>query len=260
MSRGIRIGLIVAVAVALTYPVAAWVIGIVVEKQNEADEQKTLADAPYVVTAKRDYRRGIFSSVVGLTYQISLPMAKGASDKGAFGPWHLTTRCVIHHGPLPRLQTFALATADCDLQLPPEMSQDVTAALAGKSPLGAYVRKGWDGGSTTTFTSPPFTLKLDNGVTVTWRGSPGHWKQAVIWQRGPVPSLRPAARLITLPHTPKSDLKLSPLTCAGCLTPSMSARRPSKLRAPRSIRPTATKTSRSEAWQSARSLRRTATT
>ena len=173
MSRGIRIGLIVAVAVALTYPVAAWVIGIVVEKQNEADEQKRLADAPYVVRAKRDYQRGIFSSVVRLTYQISLPMAKGASDKGAFGPWHLTTRCVIHHGPLPRLQTFALATADCDLQLPPELSQDVAAALAGKSPLDAYARKGWFGGSTTTFTSPAFTLKLDNGATVSWRGLTG---------------------------------------------------------------------------------------
>jgi hypothetical protein len=53
MSRGIRIGLIIAVAVVLTCPLAAWVIGIVVEKQNEADEQKRLADAPYIVRAKR---------------------------------------------------------------------------------------------------------------------------------------------------------------------------------------------------------------
>src|SRR5215472_3773046 len=172
MSRKIIIGLIVAVVVVLAYPTAAWVIGIQVEKHNEAEQQKRLAETPYVVRTKRDYQRGIFSSVERLTYQFSLPMARGATDGKAFGPWSLTTHCVIHHGPLPGLRTVALATADCDLELPAEMSRGVTA-LRGKPPLEAHVRTGWLGSSTTTFMSPAFTLQLENGVTVNWRGITG---------------------------------------------------------------------------------------
>jgi hypothetical protein len=43
MSRGIRIGLIIAVAVVLTYPLAAWVIGMVVGNQNGAAALQRLA-------------------------------------------------------------------------------------------------------------------------------------------------------------------------------------------------------------------------
>jgi uncharacterized protein YdgA (DUF945 family) len=50
------------------------------------------------------------------------------------------------------------------------MSQNVTAALQGKSPLAAHVRTGWLGSSTTALTGPAFTLKLDDGATVSWRG------------------------------------------------------------------------------------------
>ena len=173
MPRRIRIGLVIAVAVVLAYPTAAWVIGIVVEKQNEADAQKKLGETPYVVRTKRDYQRGIFSSVEHSTYQFSLPMAKDASGNSPLGSWHLTTHCVIYHGPLPRLRTLALATADCDLELPPELGQNVKAALGGKPPVELRIRMGWLGGSTSAFTSPALTLKLENGTTVSWRGIDG---------------------------------------------------------------------------------------
>lgn len=173
MPRRIRIGLIIALALVLAYPTAAWVIGIVVEKQNEADEQKKLGETPYAVRTKRDYQRGIFSSVERSTYQFSLPMAKGAAGNSPFGSWHLTTHCVIYHGPLPRLRTLALATADCDAELPPELGQNVKAALEGKPPVELHIRTGWLGGSTTAFTSPAFALKLENGATVNWRGIAG---------------------------------------------------------------------------------------
>lgn len=173
MPRRIRIGLVFAVAVVLGFPTAAWVTGIVVEKQNEADEQRRLGETPYVVRTKRDYRRGVFSSVEHATYQLSLPTAKGGPVTSPSGSWHLTTHCVIHHGPLPQLRTLALATADCDLELPPELGQSIKAALGGKPPVELRIRTGWLGSSTTAFTSPAFTLKLENGATVNWRGFDG---------------------------------------------------------------------------------------
>lgn len=173
MTKRIRVVLTIAVAVVLAYPAAAWVFGVAVEKQDEANQQKMLADTPYIVRTKRDYHRGIFSAVEQLTYQISLPTAKGAADRKAIGPWQFTTHCVIHHGPLPGLRAFALATADCDLDLPAEASEKVRAALGGKPLLEAHGRTGWLGGSTTALTSPAFTLKLDDGTTVNWRGITG---------------------------------------------------------------------------------------
>lgn len=173
MSRRITIGLIIALAAVLAYPAAAWVIGIVVEKHKEADQQKMLENAPYVVRSKHDYQRGIFGAVEHSTYQISLPTPPGGADKRLLGPWQLTTHCVIHHGPLPGMRALALATADCNLELPPEMGRSVGAALGGKPPFEAHIRTGWLGGTTTAFSSPAFTLTLENGATLNWRGLTG---------------------------------------------------------------------------------------
>lgn len=157
----------------LAYPISAWVIGIIIERHSDANAQKALADAPYLAIAKREYHRGIFSSTVQTTYHLSLPVAKAAFVKNSLDSWQLTVRSVIHHGPLPGLRTVALATVDSDLELPAQVSQSVKAVLGGRSPLEAHGRIGWFGGATTSFTSPAFTLKLENGATVNWRGISG---------------------------------------------------------------------------------------
>lgn len=172
MPRRITIALISAAVVVLAYPITAWVIGFIVESQINANEQRVIAEAPYVVVVKRDYHRGIYTSTEETTYQLSLPLAQGAS-KNPFEQLRLTVRHRIHHGPLPRLQAFALATVDSDVELPAAVNQDVRAMLGGRSPVELHTRMGWLGGSTSSFNSPAFTLKLDSGTAVTWQGISG---------------------------------------------------------------------------------------
>jgi uncharacterized protein YdgA (DUF945 family) len=172
VAKKLFIASIVLLVVVLAYPAASWVTGFFVESQSEANEQKALADAPYLARTQHAYRRGTFSSVEQSTYQLSLPTPKGAAGKMTLGPWQLTTRCVIRHGPLPGLRTFALATADCTFELP-EMSGDLANALAGKALLETHARTDWWGGSTATLASPAFTLKLAKGATLSWRGITG---------------------------------------------------------------------------------------
>ena len=172
MARKLFIASIILFVVVMAYPAASWVTGFFVERQNEANQQKALAAAPYVARTLHDYRRGIFSSVEQSTYQLSLPTPKSAAGKMTLGPWQLTTRCVIRHGPLPGLRAFALATADCAFDLP-EVSGDLSNALSGKALLETHAHMDWSGGSTATLASPSFTLKLAKGATVNWRGITG---------------------------------------------------------------------------------------
>jgi uncharacterized protein YdgA (DUF945 family) len=172
LAKRLFIASIILLAVVLAYPAASWVTGFFVESQNEASQQKALADAPYAARTLHDYRRGVFSSVEQSTYQISFPTPKGAAGKTTLGPWRLTTRCVIRHGPLPGLRAFALATTDCAFDLP-EMSGDLANALAGKALLEKHAHVDWSGGSTATLASPAFALKLAKGATLNWRGITG---------------------------------------------------------------------------------------
>ena len=173
MSKKLAIASIILFVVVLAYPAVSWVTGFFVEKQEEANEQKALAEAPYIARTRHDYRRGVFTAVETSTYQLTFPTAKGAAAKLQLGPWHLTTHCLIRHGPLPGLRTLALATADCAVELPAEMSGNIAEALRGKAPLEAHARMDFSGGSTATYVSPAFTLKLTSGTTVNWQGITG---------------------------------------------------------------------------------------
>lgn len=173
MPARIRNASIIAALVVLAYPVATWVTGVLIEKQSATNQQKALAEAPYVVLARHEYHRGMFSATEETTYRLSLPMSAPASGKNPLKSWSLTVHRVIHHGPFPRLRTFALATADADVELPPQVSDSLKGVLGGKSPLELHTRMDWSGGSTTSFVSPAMTLKLENGTAVIWRGLSG---------------------------------------------------------------------------------------
>jgi uncharacterized protein YdgA (DUF945 family) len=175
LSKKLAIASIIVFVIVLAYPAASWVTGFFVESQNEATEQKALAEAPYVTRTRHDYRRGVFTAVETSTYQLTFPTAKGAAAaaKLPLGPWHLTTHCLVRHGPLPGLRTLALATADCALELPAEVSGNIAEALRGKAPFEAHTRMDFSGGSTVTYSSPAFTLKLESGATVNWQGITG---------------------------------------------------------------------------------------
>ena len=127
MNRGLRIGLIVVVVLALAYPAAAWVIGISVQHQIQERVKLALKQAPYLEVVKSDYRRGIYSSTEESTYQISGNWLQGLPGGGLNGgqPIQITVRNHIHHGPLPQMQAFAPANIDSEVILAPDLEQKI---------------------------------------------------------------------------------------------------------------------------------------
>ena len=174
MDRRIRILLIAVVLVALAYPAAAWLLGMSVEHQWHERERLATERVPYIEVVKSDYRRGIYSSTEEVTYAFGGPMlrslrATGKLDLGEHGQF--TVRNTVHHGPLPQLRTFAPATVDTEVVLPPEASKNLTLALGtSKGTLTIHTRMKWFGGSTTLVKSNAFHSKGQDGSEIDWRG------------------------------------------------------------------------------------------
>jgi uncharacterized protein YdgA (DUF945 family) len=172
VNRGLRIGLIVVV-LALAYPAAAWVIGLTVQHQILQREQLALEQVPYFEVVNRDYRRGVYSSTEELTLGLGGSFAKGfqaAVGQDLSKQGRIVIRLHIHHGPLPQLSTFALATIDTEIALPPEAQQKLVALIGDQAHLTIQTRMHWLGGSTTVIHSTAFKSNLPNEVTFEWRG------------------------------------------------------------------------------------------
>jgi uncharacterized protein YdgA (DUF945 family) len=174
VDRRIRILLIVVVVVALAYPAAAWLLGMSVEHQWHERERLAMERVPYIEVVKSDYRRGIYSSTEEVTYAFGGPMlqslrATGKLDLSEHGQF--TVRNTVHHGPLPQLRTFAPATVDTEVVLPPEASKNLALALGtSKGTLTIHTRMKWFGGSTTLVKSNAFHGKVQGGGEIDWRG------------------------------------------------------------------------------------------
>ena len=170
MDRRIRILLIVVVVVALAYPAAAWLLGMSVEHQWHERERLVMERVPYIEIVKSDYRRGVYSSTEEVTYALGGPMLRSmpAADKlNLSAHAQFIVRNTVHHGPLPQLRTFAPATVDTEVILPPELQG--LAPDTGKT-LAIHTRMNWFGGSTTLVKSQAFHTKVQNGGEIDWRG------------------------------------------------------------------------------------------
>ena len=171
MNRGLRIGLIVVVVLALAYPAAAWIIGISVQHQVLEREKAALAQAPYLNVVNRDYHRGIYSSTEEATYQFGGNLLKNLP--GGNGQLQFTVRNHIHHGPLPQLRAFAPATVDSEIVLPPEVEQKLKQILGDQAHLTIHSQLKWSGGATSVVHSTPFKSNIPNVGTFEWRGLDG---------------------------------------------------------------------------------------
>jgi uncharacterized protein YdgA (DUF945 family) len=160
--------------VALAYPAAAWLLGMSVEHQWHERERLAVEQVPYIEVVKSDYRRGIYSSTEVVTYALGGPTlrslrATGKLDLSENGQF--TVRNTVHHGPLPQLRTFAPATVDTEIVLPPETSKNLALALGtSKGTLTIHTRMKWLGGSTTLVKSDAFHSKVEDGREIDWRG------------------------------------------------------------------------------------------
>ncbi len=177
-SKTVLITVVVAVvAIVVAYTAAAWVIGVNVQGRLERQEQQVLTDAPYISLVKREYRRGIYGATEEATYALKspfIPLIQALPAGQAAGPsLQLTVRNTIHHGPLPRLRSAALATIDTELTPPPALAQQVNAALGGRPPVAIRTSLTWLGGTTTNFSIPAFRAQLPAGATIAAQGVSG---------------------------------------------------------------------------------------
>lgn len=177
MSRTVRNTLIVVIVLILAYPGLAWLLGLMVQHSWEEREQRGLQEIPgyaqYVTIAKRDYRRGVYTSTEEVTFQLGDKILKAIRATGKADVTdhvQVTLRNTIHHGPFPLARDFAPATVDTEWILPPEVHDKLTTAFKGKANLTIHTRMNWTGGGTTLVHSPAFNLPLDNGATLDWRG------------------------------------------------------------------------------------------
>lgn len=174
MNRTTKILLAAAGIVVLSYPGLAWVTGMVIEGRIQHGEQQALAEAPYVILVKREYRRGVYRSTEVATYSLRNP-ALNAALKSATGSTSATITVVsnIQHGPLPGLHTVALGLIDSTLVAPPALQKALAGALGSQPLLQFRTRVGFFGDATVDLTSPAFSVPLPDGSTLTWGGLTG---------------------------------------------------------------------------------------
>ena len=177
MSNRTRIGIAVAAAVVIGYPLAAWVIGFFVERQLQAREEQTLQQvAPYVALLERHYRRSVFGASEVVTYGLGAPFAtafKALPNGEALTSFRLSVRNTIHHGPFPGMKAFALATVDTEVVLPEDAQKRVDALLGRKSSLASHTSIGWLGIARSEMSVAAFHGELFPGITVSSGGFAG---------------------------------------------------------------------------------------
>ena len=174
MSTRTRIWLLVTAVIVLGYPLAAWLIGFSVERQIEAREQLVLQQvSPYASIVEGTYQRGVFRSTKVVTVSLGSAALKAVPGSDAHSSFRVTVRNTIHHGPLPGLRTFALATVDTDVILPPEVQKRIDTLLGGKKLIDLHSTLGWLGGSRSEFSSPAFKGEIASNTTLSSSGMTG---------------------------------------------------------------------------------------
>src|SRR4029077_5568285 len=174
MSTRNRIWLLVIAVIVLGYPLAAWIIGFIVERQIDAREQLALRQAgPYASIVEASHHRGVYGATEVLTIGVGSPALKTIPGAGGLSSLRVTVRNTIHHGPLPRLRTVALATVDTDLVLPPPVQKRIDTLLGGKKIIDLHTTMGWLGGYRSDFSSPAFSGEIAPHTTLSSSGMVG---------------------------------------------------------------------------------------
>jgi uncharacterized protein YdgA (DUF945 family) len=176
MNRTTKILFAIGGILVLSYPGIAWVTGVAIESRIQHNEQRTIAQVPYLTLVSREYHRGVYHSTETATYGFRIPalQAAGAAAGAALPAGAtITVASNIQHGPFPGLHTPALATVDSTLVVPPALQQQLSGVLGSKPVLEVHTTIGFFGGASARVASPAFSLRLPDGSSLAWGGLTG---------------------------------------------------------------------------------------
>lgn len=148
---------LLAGALVIAYPSAAWVLGRQIEAA--ADELHAQFEmGPLVKVAERRYQRGIFSSSETVTLEVFGGMAREAG--GDARSFKVTFHTDFRHGPLVDGMSLGAATSDTELILDADLRKRFTDVVGQQQLFVARTLHRFDGGGTTTMNIPPFSMAL----------------------------------------------------------------------------------------------------
>ena len=176
MSTRTRLCLFAATAILLAYPLAAWIIGFIVQEQLQANEQAAVQQAgPYLSILEHSYSRGVFGATEVITVGIDAKRlnSPALSAFRKLSSFRLTARNTISHGPFPRGRAFALATIDTELVLPAALQKRLDALFAGRKAYALDTTLGWRGGQEVEFSSPGFSGTVAASTFISSEGMTG---------------------------------------------------------------------------------------
>ena len=176
MKRATKTVLTVGGILVLSYPGIAWVTGVAIESRIQHEEQRAVAQVPYLTLLSREYHRGVYESTETATYGFRIPALQAvAAAAGAPLPTGatITVASNIRHGPFPGLRAPALAIVDSTLVVPPAAHKVLSGILGSRPILEVRTSIGFLGGASASLTSPAFSLRLPDGSSLAWGGLTG---------------------------------------------------------------------------------------
>ncbi len=187
----------VVAALVLLYPAIAWLVGSFIEHRFDASIELMRENAPYATVVEHHFRRGWYTSQQDVTLELLHGALKGlpgamasaggpdtaASGAGAGagaatvsgpGPFRITIRSVIHHGPICGVTCFGLARVDSRVEFSAPIQSAVARIFGSAEPISARSRLGFLGGASIEIQSPAFPdTSLADGARVAWGGLAG---------------------------------------------------------------------------------------
>lgn len=156
---GIAVSL--AALVGAAYAGATWYAGNALDAKINGLQDKLKA-YPIVTVAKRDFKKGFFTSVENVTYQIGCSTPDSAGSPFGNKAVSITLVNTISHQPFSLGIKTRIVYDD-------STKAELAKAFKEKEPLQITTRISLTGISTTRISSPAFVLK-DNQTTVEWSG------------------------------------------------------------------------------------------
>jgi len=164
-----KIGIAVIAALVLLYPVAAWLMGFVIEKRIDAAYDQVREKAPFASVIEHRFQRGWYTSQEDVTIELLHDLAAPAALSAA--PFRITIHSVLHHGPICGWNCVGAARVESHLVFSGPLQSAIARLFGSLEPLSLRSRMGFFGGGSATLSSPAFKdTVLDGGARAAWGG------------------------------------------------------------------------------------------
>jgi uncharacterized protein YdgA (DUF945 family) len=180
----VGVGMGAALVVVGGYVALSWIFGQMVHTRFDAWEGELAKQpVPFFRIAKREYERGIFSSVEVVTLAVNRELLKAPRPGGMQPAAAITTspdtnelliavRNVVSHGPLPGLTSVGVARIETTIAWPTQAQAEIDKVFGGHEPLLLTTRLGLSGGLSSHLVSPPVEYQ-EGSNTAKWQGFEG---------------------------------------------------------------------------------------